>query len=192
MRIYPLVLAIGSLQFIIIVFIAQALYPGYSVWANYISDLGNSAKAGPFIAAIFNSSAAALGLMVLASSYGVGALTRRRALSTALLALAGAGALGVGLFPEGSPYGLHTLSSLIAFLFGGLAVIALGLLTEGPAWLRWLGVVMGALTLVSLALYIALGEPPIVERPVAYPVLVYAVIYGLYEGFGDGRKRPIF
>lgn len=179
-KLYGLVLAAAALQFIAAVQIAQSLYPGYNMWRNYISDLGNKALAGPVASTIFNASAAALGLLVLASSYGIGKITNKRTACTALLALSGIGALGVGLFPEGSPMGLHTISALIAFLFGGLAVVFLGIYTAMPKPLRLLGVAMGVLTLVSLAAYIALGEPPIVERPVAYPILIYAAIYGIY------------
>lgn len=46
--------------------------------------------------------------------------------------------------------------------------------------LRMLGILMGAITLISLAAYVALGEPPIVERLIVYPILIYAAIYGLY------------
>ncbi|MEL9991210.1 MAG: DUF998 domain-containing protein [Thermoproteus sp.] len=179
-RLYGLILAIAALQFIAAVQIAQWLYPGYNIWRNYISDLGNRALAGPLVSTIFNTSAVVLGILVLASSYGIGKITNRRTLCTALLALSGIGALGVGLFPEGSPMGLHTISALIAFLFGGLAVAFLGVYTAAPKPLRLLGVVMGVLSLVSLVAYIALGEPPIVERPVAYPILIYAAIYGIY------------
>lgn len=179
-RVYGLLLTIAALQFIVVIQAAQALYPGYNVWLNYISDLGNRSLAGPTIATMFNASASTLGILVIASSYGLGRITTRRALSTALLALAGIGALGVGLFPEGSPMHLHTIFALLAFLFGGMAIIALGLYTAVPKALRWLGVALGGVTLVSLAAYIALGEPPIVERPVVYPILIYAVIYGVY------------
>ncbi|MGC8973972.1 MAG: DUF998 domain-containing protein [Thermoproteus sp.] len=179
-RLYAILLAAAAIQFMVVVQIAQWLYPNYSVWTNYISDLGNRSLAGPFISALFNTSAAVLGVLVIVSSYGVGRLTAKRTTSTALLGLAGLGALGVGLFPEGSPYGLHTISALIAFLFGGLAVAVLGAYTAMPKPLRLLGVLFGAITLASLAAYIALGEPPIVERPVVYPILIYAAIYGIY------------
>ncbi len=179
-KIYGILLALAALQFIVAVQAAQALYPGYSVWTNYISDLGNKNLAGPAIAAAFNISAIVLGILVLISSYGLGRITTRRSLSTATLALSGLGALGVGLFPEGSPMYLHTIFALIAFLFGGIAVIALGLYTAIPKALRLLGVALGAISLISLAAYIALDEPPIVERLVVYPILIYAVAYGLY------------
>ncbi|MFP3266207.1 MAG: DUF998 domain-containing protein [Thermoproteus sp.] len=179
-RLYATALAVAAIQFIVVMQIAQWLYPNYNVWTNYISDLGNRSLAGPLISTLFNASAAALGVLVMASSYGVGRLTTRRAASTVLLGLSGLGALGVGLFPEGSPYGLHTVSALTAFLFGGLAVAALGVYTAVPKALRWLGVAFGAISLASLAAYIALGEPPIVERLVVYPILIYAALYGIY------------
>lgn len=179
-KVFGLLLALGALQFMAVVQIASALYPGYSAWTNYISDLGNRSLAGPAVSSIFNSSALALGALTIASAYGLGRAAQRRALTTSTLALAGVGALGVGLFPEGTPHGLHTISALIAFLFGGLAVAFLGSYTPVPKALRMLGILMGAISLISLAAYVALGEPPIVERLIVYPILIYAAIYGLY------------
>jgi hypothetical membrane protein len=51
---------IAATQFVLGLTIAEALYPGYSVSDNYISDLG----IGPS-AVIFNSSVFLLGLLIL-------------------------------------------------------------------------------------------------------------------------------
>ena len=59
-------LFIGSVQFIIAMLIAEAIYPGYNVSRNYISDLGVGPAAG-----IFNSSVSLLGLTGILAAYFV-------------------------------------------------------------------------------------------------------------------------
>jgi hypothetical membrane protein len=69
----------------------------------------------------------------------------------------------------------------VAFLFGALAVISMALKTRGP--LKPLGVALGALSLAALALFIPRVQTPLgvggVERLIAYPVLIYFIIYGI-------------
>jgi hypothetical membrane protein len=55
---------IADTQFVLCLIIAEALYPGYSVSANYISDLG----VGPS-ALVFNATVFLLGLLLLVGTY---------------------------------------------------------------------------------------------------------------------------
>jgi hypothetical protein len=95
-KVAGILLLVGGIQFVIALVIAEAVYPGYSVSANYISDLGVWGKPS---APVFNPSTMLFGLTVLASSYFIHKHFGNRAI-TVLFALAGAGALGVGIFPE--------------------------------------------------------------------------------------------
>jgi hypothetical membrane protein len=54
----------ATTQFILCLIIAEALYPGYSVSSNYISDLGFDPPA-----IIFKSSVSFLGALLLAGTY---------------------------------------------------------------------------------------------------------------------------
>ena len=107
---------IAATQFILCLIIAEALYPGYSVSSNYISDLG----VGPS-AIIFNASVFLLGLLILTATY----LQRRKPnLKTLniLLLLMAIGAMGVGIFTKN--YTLpHGAVSSAAFFFAGLSAI---------------------------------------------------------------------
>jgi hypothetical membrane protein len=85
---------VGGAQFVLGMLVAEALYRGYSISQNYISDLG----AGPS-ALIFNSSVFLFGLMIIVSAYFVH-LSMKDRLVTGLRVLAGVGAMGVGVFPE--------------------------------------------------------------------------------------------
>jgi len=168
-------LALGSLQFIVAILVAEQLYPGYSPFHNYISDLG--ALKAP-TAPLFNTSVILLGVLGLLAVFLL-----RRELGRAgawLLGIASLGAIGVGFFPE--DYGLpHSISALIAFLFGALAVITIGIRRGGI--FKPLGITLGAISLVALALFIPRVSTPLgiggIERLVAYPVLIFLAIYGL-------------
>jgi len=165
-------LFLGGTQFILAMVIAEAVYPGYSVSGNYISDLGVGPAAG-----IFNFSIVLLGTAGILASY----LIQRASQSIvpALFSIAGAGAVGVGVFPE-TTGAIHPIVSLIAFLFGGLAAIAAYRFEKSP--LNYLSVLLGALALIALALftshiYLGLG-PGGMERMIAYPILLWLIGFG--------------
>jgi hypothetical membrane protein len=169
---------VGSLQFIIATILAEAYYPGYSVSTNPLSDLGGGASSTS--AAIWNSSIIALGLLVI-----LGALFLQKSFRwwplTAMLALAGIGAIGVGVFPEGTGL-VHALSELFAFLFGGLAAVLSYRFQRKP--MSYFSLIVGALALIALVLYlgneyVALGEGGM-QRLVAYPELLWGVGFGAH------------
>ena len=181
-----ILLLVGATQFIIFLVIAEAVYPGYSTSANYISDLGVWGKpSAPF----FNVSTMIFGLCVIAGSYFIGREFNSRIIAV-LFGLAGLGALGVGVFPEntflvhGVPV-IHTVSAATAFIIGGVTAIASFRITESP--LRYVSVVLGAAALLSTVLfettksmgYLGLGVGGM-ERMVAYPTLLFLLGFGGY------------
>lgn len=166
-------MVIGSVQFLLILVIAEALYPGYSVSTNYISDLG----VGP-VALLFNSSVFLLGILILAGAYFVHR-TFGFTLFSVLLILTGIGAVGVGLFPEDAGI-IHAVFSLITFVFGGISAIVSYKVQNSP--FSYFSVLLGVLSLVALALlafgtYLGLG-PGGMERMIAHPVLLWGVGFG--------------
>lgn len=174
---------VGAVQFGIFLVVSEIIYSaygtgGYSVSANYVSDLGANCTGAvcyiPPSALLFNSSIALLGLLIL-----VGAYFLHRAFksipSTVLIALAGIGALGVGLFPETSGI-WHSLFSLIVFLFAGLSAMVTYRFQKRP--MSYFSIILGAVTLIALLLYMAdyflgLGAGGM-ERMIVYPVLLWA------------------
>lgn len=170
----------STAQFLLAMTVSEELYPfvnhaGYSVSLNYISDLGVGGTA-----AIFNTSIVILGLSVIVSAYLVYSLFGSRSLLVTLF-LAGLGATGVGTFPETHPP-FHAIFSLITFLFAGLSAVLSYRIVS-----RWFGatsVVLGLVSLISLALYIRgtylnLGTGGM-ERMIVYPVLFWALGFGGY------------
>jgi len=172
-RIAGTILFLGGVQFTIVMVIAEAIYPAYSVSANYISDLG----VGP-TATLFNISVSLLGLTALLAAY-FAQRTFHRPILTALFAIAGAGTIGVGLFPE-TVEPTHLLVSLVAFLFGAVSAIAAYPLEKRP--LNHLSPLMGVFSLAALSLfaagvYLGLG-PGGMERMIAYPILLWLIGFG--------------
>lgn len=168
-----MLVSVGVTQFMVMMIVCEALYPGYSVAHNYISDLGVGATSS-----IFNTSIILLGVMVVAAVFFVHRVARDRFFLASML-LAGIGAVGVGVFPEGSPYGLHFVMSAVTFIFAGISAIAS--YRSSPRHLGVLSIVLGvssltALTLFALELYLGIGKGGM-ERMIAYPVLSWALIY---------------
>ena len=112
MKISGLVLFAGAAQFFLLVLIAEALYPHYSVANNYISDLGVGSTAY-----IFNTSIVLLGIAIIISAAFL--LKFSKPLRIVLI-LAGIGAMGVGIFPE-TTGAIHLYSSLLVFFMASIA-----------------------------------------------------------------------
>lgn len=184
-------LFVGAVQFGIAMILAEVYYRtpsydvGYDVSNNYVSDLGANCNTTSCVihqptSMIFNSSITLMGILIL-----VGTLYLYRAFHTrpfsVIVALAGIGAMGVGLFPETTGV-FHSVFSLVVFLFAGLsAVIAYGVV---KAPLSYFSGLLGLVTLAALVLYVGniyLGlGPGGMERIVVYPVLLWAVGFGGY------------
>jgi len=175
----------GMVIFIIGLNVAEELYPGYSVSMNYISDLGATCRdSGCQVfqpsSTIFNTSVFVAGLFSVIASYLLWLELRTR-LFLVLLALAGIGAMGVGLFPEYHIY-LHYASAFLAFIFGGIAAIAAS--TVERSLMRYFSILMGIMTLVAFVLsvshnHMGLG-PGGMERMILYPFALWAVGFGGY------------
>lgn len=170
-----IVLFVGAVQFVLAMIIAEALYPGYSTSANYISDLG----VGPS-ALIFNASVFLLGGAIIVGTYLIYKAWKPM-LFTVLLALVGIGAMGVGVFTEDFPVA-HFVASVVTFLFGSLAAIYSYRLIKAP--LKYFSLVLGffglaALVLMGSGLTLGLGVGGM-ERMIAYPILLWGVGFGGY------------
>jgi len=170
-------------QFVLGVIVSEALYPNYSVADNYVSDLG----VGPS-ALIFNSSAFLLGLLLL-----VGAYFLQRAfhfdMLTVMVVLTAVGALGVGIFTEDFA-AMHSVFSLITFVFSGLAAIFSVVCSRVHRFplvkmpFSSISVILGLMTLGALSLflggiYLGLGRGGM-ERIIIYPVLMWGAGFGGY------------
>jgi hypothetical membrane protein len=181
---------LGSLQFIFAMAIVQAKYPGYSLSANYISDLGSASSPWAWL---FNDSIRLLGLFALLGAFWVRTAfppkTSAR-VGLLLLGIAGLGAIGVGSFPEGSPQlggNIHGVVSLVTFLGSGFALLALALgMLRDTRWdgFRAYTFLSGLVTVIALGLFVGnafvgLG-PGGMERLIVAPILLWALVAGTH------------
>ena len=178
------ILFVGAFQFIIGMLLAELLYPGYSVSGNYISDLGATCRDTCVIyqpsATIFNTSVIFLGIFILVGTYFIWREFQNYFISI-LLVLTGAGAIGVGIFPE-TAGNVHFIVSVITFLFGALAAIFSYKLVKMPY--SYFSVLLGIMSLMAFVLmgfeiYLGLGAGGM-ERMIAYPVLLWGISFGSY------------
>ena len=167
-------LFIGTAWFLMGIVVSEALYPGYHV-TQMISDLGVGSTA-----LVYNSSIIVFGIVLIASAY----LLRKEGTDiwfSALMALVGIGAIGVGIFPEntGTP---HVISAMIVFICGSIVAILSFRVFPTP-W-AWFSGALGIITLVAIILlgakcYLGLGAGGM-ERMIAYPLILWALGSGAF------------
>ena len=181
--------------------IAEFVYPNYSVSGNYISDLGPPCSNGTACPSgtswlIFDASISFMGLCILLSAYFLYRYFRWKPVSS-LVGLAGAGAVGIGIFNESAPYMLHDIFSLLTFVGIGLSALVSFRLQKSP--LGYFSVILGLVTLVSLVLYIPDGGvsggaslgigPGGLERMIVYPVLFWSLAFsGQLMALGEPKQ----
>lgn len=188
-------LLIGGMIAFLGIITAEALYPGYSTSENQISDLGGTEPPESIIlepsATIFNAAMVLLGLLTLGASFCLHRAYEDQVI-TIPVALLGVGLLGVGIF-NGSFGTIHALFALLVFTSGGLSAIAAARVERSP--LCYISVILGAVALINLVTFLILGmSDPLavlgiggVERWVAYPVLLWLIVFG---GYLFGRSHP--
>ena len=179
---------VGAVQFGIFLIVAEVYYSaygtgGYSVSANAVSDLGANCPATgacyiPPSSMIFDISVGVLGLLILVGSYYLQKSFHWKP-ATVLSALAGVGALGVGVFPETAGIA-HGISTLIVFLFAGLSAIVNARFQRPPMF--FFSIILGFMTLMALFMYLGdfnLGlGPGGMERLIVYPALLWVIGFG--------------
>lgn len=155
---------------------AEALWPGYSIADNYISDLGVGRTAP-----LFNTPMIVYGSCVAAAAYLLHRDGGMPSCATVILGISGAGAACVGIFPEtlGLP---HYVSAGAAFISGAVAALLLSRLLSRP--FCWLSALLGCIALAGLLLhvshyYIGIG-PGGTERLIAYPLMLWSAGFGGY------------
>jgi len=183
-----LLLFVGIAQFALIgLTVAEATYPdppGYSVSKNYISDLG----VAPALF-IFDPSIIVVGLSVLVTAWFLMRAFHDRILSI-VVALAGVGAIAVGVFTEAFGV-IHSLVSLWTFIFIALSAILAMRIVRPP--FQYVSILLGLLSYAALGLYVSktyLGlGPGGMERMIVWPVLTWGLAFGGYL-FASSPSAP--
>ena len=198
LRLGGALLTIAGVTILMGIITAEALYPNtFTTGGNEISDLGGTRPPNSLVfqpsATIFNVAMAAIGILVIAGSWFVHRVFDRRSVSIPMTVL-GIGALGVGIFPgnTGDP---HAIFAMVTFVAGGVAAVSAARVTAAP--FRLISFLLGAVSLLTLASYILLGESsPMaalgiggIERWIVYPVILWVIAFGGYlSGRADGDR----
>jgi len=171
---------IATVQFVLAVIICEALYSGYSVGQQFISDLGNWSLAGNY-AAIFNASIIIAGLLGVASAYFIQKAFKNR-LFTSLLMISTFCYILVGVFAEDISMPMHGISALIGLILGLGATFMTYKFVKSP--LSYAPIILGGMIIVAVVLqasgnYLGLGLGGI-ERLEIYPSLLWGLVFDAY------------
>jgi hypothetical membrane protein len=183
-KIAGLLMVISGIQFMLLVSIAETLYPGYNTAKYDLSSLADLPIHEPS-ATIFNVTVFIAGLLVFIAAYFIYKRYQGK-IFPVLLGLLGIGAMGVGIFP-GYTGNAHVIFAMTAFIFGSLAMLAsFTILRE--SLLKYILIVLGAVAFIDILLVIILQDmsPFMVfgtggaERLIVYPVILGVIALGGY------------
>jgi hypothetical membrane protein len=187
---------LNAQYFIVQIIVATAWSRHDYSWANNtISDLANT-HCGFYgdrfvcspLHAIMNVSFIMVGVTIIS-----GAILLKQELASSItarlgfgcMALAGVGAILIGLFPENSISSLHIIGAALSFVLGNLGMLVLyASLKRLPRALRAYTLISGMVGLIALALfmgniYLGLGIGGM-ERFVSYPQTIWMIVFGSY------------
>ena len=193
-RVAGLLFIVAAVQYVLAIVVSEAVYPGYSVGQQWMSDLGDWSKAGNY-AAIFNISAILYGLFIIAGAYYTQRVVKNR-LFTFLLAMCGIGSVFSGVVALNVSYLVHGFFGLFTFVFGAASAVMSYRFEKKP--LSYVSVVLGAVAF-SAIVFTALGQRGIgsylglglgsMELLIIYPLLLCLFGYGAYL-IGDSSETP--
>jgi hypothetical membrane protein len=171
---------VATVQFVLVVIICEALYSGYSVGQQFISDLGNWSLAGNY-AAIFNASIIIAGILGIASAYFIQKAFKNR-LFTSLLMISTFCYILIGVFAEDISMPMHGISALIGLILGLGATFMTYKFVKLP--LSYAPIILGGMIIVAVVLqasgnYLGLGLGGI-ERLEIYPSLLWGLVFDAY------------
>lgn len=191
----PLLWVLSVHYFVVQLLVALAWSTPFSLRANTISDLGNTA-CGSYrnlavcspLHSVMNASFLLLGVIMMSGSlliYQEFKESKGTLVGFSLMALAGFGTCLVGLFPENTVSALHILGASLPFLFGNLSLVILGWsLYAIPKGMRYYTLLSGIIPLIALCFYATDHYGPLeiggLERLVAYPQTIWLFVFGLY------------
>ena len=191
-----LLIFVGVVQFVLAVVICEAIYSGYSVGHQYVSDLGNWILAGNS-AAIFDISVILMNTFTIAGAYFVQRIFKNM-IFTALLVMIGLAGIGAGVVAEDISLPLHTVFALVIFLSGAASALMSIKFEKSP--LSYVSFIFGAVILLAIVLfglgvyvnsgfYLGLGSGGM-ERFIIYPSLLWLLSFGVYL-IGDSSNTTI-
>jgi len=215
-RISGLALIIGPIEFTVATLIEGALIPGYGLITHWVSDLGAPPNNAPHFAPgtdlwwVFSASLILMSVLVMIGLIGLKPRlwpTRSGKTVVVLVAIVAIGGIGVAVFNEVDALTEHSISALIAFGVGWLALVVFGVgVRNDPNWSKtwsWLSIVGGVASFVALVLYVvptfvgranvpnwvAAVYPGGSERAILVPLILWLIALGvrLVRGFPEAN-----
>ena len=179
-----LLMVISGIQFMLLVSIAETLYPGYNTAKYDLSSLADLPIHEPS-ATIFNVTVFIAGLLIVIASYLIYKRYQGK-IFPAFLGLLGIGAMGVGIFP-GYTGNVHVIFAMASFIFGSLALLTSFTILK-DSLLKYVMTVLGAIAFLDILLVIILQDSsPFMafgiggtERLIVYPVILGVIALGGY------------
>ena len=179
-----LLMVISGIQFMLLVSIAETLYPGYNTAIYDLSSLADLPIHEPS-ATIFNVTVFTAGLLIFIAAYLIYKRYQSK-IFPAFLGLLGIGAMGVGIFP-GYTGNTHVIFAMTSFLFGSLALLTSFTILKGSP-IKYILTVPGAVAFIDILLVIILQDAsPFMafgtggtERLIVYPVILGVIALGGY------------
>jgi hypothetical membrane protein len=182
--------------------VASAWNAPFSLKANTISDLGNTA-CGRFadrlvcspLHNLMNASFVVLGLSMIIGSFLIPSGFRKTPLCRLGfygMALAGLGTILVGLFPENTVPFMHILGAALPFFVGNVVLVLFSYVLNLPPGFRYYTRASGIVALIALVIflfdqYLGLGLGGM-ERVVAYPQAIWFIGFGWYLSLNHYRQ----
>lgn len=210
-------LVVGPLQFGIATLVEGALIPGYGLITHWISDLGAPPNDAPHFAPgtslwwVFSTSLILMSPLIFVGVVGLKPVLWERLLGKATIVITlvvALGAIGVAVWNEVDALELHSISALIAFGLGWVAMVLFGFYArKDPRWGAGgsggslLG---GVVSFVALILYVvptSIGRanvpswvasvyPGGSERAIVVPLVIWLVAIGFQLARGVEVLRP--
>jgi len=208
-------LIIGPVQFVVASLVEGDLIPGYGLITHWISDLGAPPNTAPHFAPgtslwwVFSTSLILMSLLIFVGLVGLKPVLWDRALgklTILIVAMVALGAIGVAVWNEVDALELHSISALIAFGSGWVALILFGIYARrdprwGGGWSA-LSLLGGLVSLVALIFYIiptfvgranvpswmASVYPGGSERLIVVPLVLWLVAIGVR--LAGGMEEP--
>ena len=179
-----LLMVISGIQFMLLVSIAETLYPGYNTAKYDLSSLADLPIHEPS-ATIFNVTVFIAGLLIVIASYLIYKRYQGK-IFQAFLGILGIGAMGVGIFP-GYTGNVHVIFAMASFIFGSLALLTSFTILK-DSLLKYVMIVLGAIAFLDILLVIILQDAsPFMtfgiggtERLIVYPVILGVIALGGY------------
>ncbi|HUT17220.1 MAG TPA: DUF998 domain-containing protein [Acidobacteriota bacterium] len=184
-RVAGLLFIVAVVQYALAIVFSEAVYSGYSVGQQMVSELGDWSLAGNN-AAIFNVSIILYGLLVIVGAYYIQRVFKNR-LFASLLAINGIGSLVAGVVALNISFEVHGMFGLVAFVAMVASAIMSYKFVKSP--LSYISVILGVVTLSALVLFL-LGQGNSdfllglglggIERFIIYPMMLWLLGFGSY------------